>query len=84
MSYGRWKAMQVRKEQPKAKPKPEGKKATGLTCTVCGGEILHRTSMSGNQRKKYCSEECANAEKRRIKLSLYYKKKERMMADGKI
>lgn len=74
MSYGKWKALHpvVEVEMPKAEVK--------RPCKICGGEI----PPDAHKHTLYCGAQCSyEADKLRHR-EHYRRKKERMMADGKI
>ena len=82
MSYGKWKALQpctkaVRTavqvlEEPAAK------------CVVCGKEIPISYIGSGGHNRICCSDKCSYERMKERNRLYYHRKKERMMASGKI
>ena len=78
MTYGKWKALHPHTDEVEVLDK-------GVRlCAVCGGAIQKRSSTSGRQRKLYCSADCAYEATVVRNREFYHRKKERMMADGKI
>ena len=78
MSYGKWKAMHPHTGSDYL-PDEDVK-----LCVICGKPLPTTRVGSGGKRKKYCSPGCsyeANVIKNR---EFYQKRKERLMADGKI
>ena len=84
MSYGQWKALHPRTEKVHPGVQEEEPVAPKQLCVVCGKEIPYRPSGSGAQPAKCCSKECSY-ERHKWRQRMYVqRKKERMMADGKI
>lgn len=83
MSYGMWKALHpAEKVQPAVGE--EETVAPKQLCVICGKEVPYRPSGSGRQFTKCCSQECSY-ERHKWRQRMYVqRKKERMMADGKI
>ena len=80
MSYGKWKALQAQ-NKVEAAPVTE---VPEKVCMVCGKAIPIRGSGSGREKTHTCSPGCAEERHRRRMAANYHKRKERMMADGKI
>ena len=80
MTYGKWKALQSlnKVEVSLAMEAPE------KVCVICGKAIPIRDSGSGREKMYTCSPECAEERHRKRMAANYHKRKERMMADGKI
>lgn len=82
MSYGQWKALQPRTEAVRPAvavlEEPEAK------CVVCGKELPISCFGSGGHNKICCSKACAYERMKERNRLYYHRKKERMMADGKI
>ena len=82
MTYGKWKALQPRvevvmPEQEVEEPEVE-KGIPKQLCRTCGKEIV------GHANRRYCNDDCRYEEIKRRSLAYYLRKKERMMANGKV
>ena len=76
MSYGKWKALHYKAPVIVPEVKVEVKRP----CKMCGGEIpvwIHKNAL-------YCGAECVRQAERDTAKRCYWRKKERMMKDGKI
>ena len=85
MTYGKWKALQPRIEvvmpkQEEKKPKPEVREPMPIReCKHCGKEFA-----TDNGAKRYCCYECYYDAGQIRNKENYWRKKERMMADGMV
>lgn len=79
MSYGKWKVL-----HPHTKGEAVLDNKQTKLCRICGREIPYRHSGSGAQSTLFCSPQCAYEGQKARARANYHKRKERMMADGKI
>lgn len=83
MSYGKWKALQPRTEAVRPVVKvPE--EPEDMKCVVCGKEIPITYIGSGGHNRICCSDACSYERMKERNRLYYHRKKERMMAGGKI
>ena len=74
MSYGKWKALHHIVEVVVPEVKPEVKRP----CKVCGGEI----PAQAHKNTLFCSVECSKEANKEAARRCYWRKKERVMANG--
>ena len=83
MSYGQWKALQPRTEavRPAVAVLEELEE---MKCVVCGKDLPISCFGSGGHNRICCSDACSYERLKERNRLYYHRKKERMMAGGKI
>ena len=76
MSYGKWKALQPREV---VVPKQEEEQLPIRVCRTCGKELI-----DSHHLRLYCDDFCKYEASRVQKRTYYLKRKERMIANGKV